>query len=211
MYHLSKQVKLLWAIVVLTVATLACNSVIIHEPHPTPTAAWSILPLASGESTLYIGEEMEWSFDVPSSEVVLLSLEAHVVWPGLAGGDPVMEILVNDKTVPSELLVNKAITFTCADGRSFPYHRGAELESPPYWVLFYSPDYESNNTFGSNYQVLEGQACLYIFDITSLVEYGQTNKVVLINRGERVHDILDLDQPITIAFRQVKLIKKSTE
>ena len=210
MYHLPKRIKPLWVIVALIAAALACSSVATHRSRPTPAATWSVLSLAPGEGILYTGEKRDWSFEISSSDIVLLSLEARIGWHILAGNAPVMEILVNDKPVTGELLVNKPITFTYADGRSFTYYdRGAEAESPPYWLLFYSPDYESNNILGSNYQVLEGQACLYVFDITSLVEYGEANEVRLINRGERVRDVLD--QPIPLVFRQVKLIKKSKE
>ncbi|MBK8946447.1 MAG: hypothetical protein IPM32_14420 [Ignavibacteriae bacterium] len=178
------------------------------EPEPTPAASWSIITLAPGEDTVHTSKKRAWSSDIYSSDVVLLSIEARIGWHSLAGGAWIMEILINDKPVTGELLVNKPITFTYADGRIFNYYSGgAELELPPYWILFYSHDYESNNTLESKYQVLEGQSCLYIFDITSLVEYGQENTVELINRGERVSDILD--QPIPLVFRQVKLIKKT--
>ncbi len=210
MCHLSKRIKLWpWAMAALTAMALACSPLAIHRPDPTPVAVWSSLSLASREDILDVGEKREWNFDISSGEMVLLSLEAHIGWYRLAGSAPVMDLLVNDKPVTGKSLVNKPITFTYADARSFSYYQGSKPELPPYWVLSYSPDYESNNMPGSNYQVLEGQACLYIFDITGLVDYGQSNKVVLINRGERARD--EVDQSIPLVFRQVKLLTRSKD
>jgi len=117
-----------------------------------------------------------------------------------------MEVLVNQKPVTADLLVNKPLTYTYADGRRFPYYTGiiSSAESL-YWALTYSPDYESNNVPGSNYQVLEGQTTLYVFDITRLLQPRQANTITLANRGAAVSEVVK--RPVSLIFRQVKLLE----
>jgi hypothetical protein len=212
MSQLLKRITLSFSIAILAAVTsLACTLATPFSSSTTSTSTWSILSLTSREDVLYTGEQRLLSFQASNAhDLVLLSLEARIDWHQLAGSAGIMELLVNGAPVTSEFLINKPITFTYADGRSFSYYR--KLESDPdtsYWLLSYSPDYESNNVPGSGYQVLEGQAYLYIFDITELVNPGQVNTITLINQGEEVRDYWD--KPVPLAFRQVRLLTLQRE
>jgi hypothetical protein len=156
-----------------------------------------------------VGEQRVWSFDAAPESIVLLSLEARIAWENLAGSAQILELNINEAPVTDEALINKPIMLTYVDGRSWSYYSPAGPGLPPYWMLFYSPDYESNNVRGSKYQVLEGQAYLYMFDISPLILVGQVNQVTLRNRGELFRDAQN--QPIPLAVRQVKLLKQSRE
>jgi hypothetical protein len=221
MRYLPKSITLSFSITFLLLgASLACIPAAILNPTPIPTLTpistatpstveWSILPLALQEDTLYTGEQRAWSFDIPSEGTILLSLEARIAWDKLAGSAHILELTVNGTPVTSEMLINKPITCTYADGRSYDYYKPIKLGSPSYWMLFYSPDYESNNVRGSKYQVLEGQAYLYMFDITKLVRQGQVNRIIASNQGEPVRDIWN--KPIPLTLRQVKLLESFGE
>lgn len=176
-------------------------------PPPSPVT----LPSENGyqlveQDVLYLGEQRIWSFDASSEDIILLSMEARIDWHKLAGSANILELTVNEKPVTSELLVNKPITYTFADGRRYVYYKPVYEGGDFYcWEVFYSPDYESNNVWGSRYQVLEGQAYLYIFDITHLVWPSQLNKIILSTRGEHIQHTNNRVVPLTI--RQVKLLK----
>ncbi len=162
----------------------------------------SVIPLNLPENKLAVGEQKSWNFKAPANGTILLSLEARIDWEKLAGSAFIMELTVNDVPITGERLINKPFKVTFADGQKGVYYG----KSPtPYWMLFYSPSYEANSEIGSGYRVLEGQACLYIFDLTSLVKPGQVNKITLYHRGEYLRDILN--RPIPLNFRQVKILQ----
>jgi hypothetical protein len=196
----TKRMALVWGMMaMLIVATTACT--LFGPPQ------WSNIPLSIQADTLYTSEQRTWNFDAPPHGTVLLSIEARIGWYQLAGAYPLMELRVNDRPVTADMLINKPITFTLADGRSFSYYLRQTPDSDLYWDVFYSPDFESNNVADSQYRVLEGQAYLYTFDITPLLRHGQTNTIILINRSERLQEIEP--GPIPLVFRQAKLMIRS--
>lgn len=177
---------------------------------PAPAGEWLISPLNLDEAVLSVGEEKRWEFEAPMESLILLSLEAHIDWEKLAGGAYIMELVINSAPITGDLLINKPINFTIADGRTNIYYKKAEPNARFLsWAVFYSPDYEANNVPGSGYQVLDGQACLYVFDITSLVKPGRVNEIILSNHGELPQ--AELHRPIPLKFRQVKLLQKLAE
>lgn len=174
---------------------------------PIVPPVWSIIPLSLQEETLAVGQQKEWTFDQADGDIFLLFMEARTDWESLAGNHYGMELVVNGRTVTGEYVINKPEQFTFADGRAYPYYRKQGTFSPAaYWSLFYSPDFESNNVRGSQYQVLDGQAYLYVFDITPLVKRGERNTVVMRNRGEEVQDYLK--RPVPLHVRQVRVLRK---
>jgi len=182
------------------------------SPLPTPTPSmykWSIVPLALEEEILHVDEQQTRNFDVSSADkTILLSFEAHVDWHKLGGDARIFGININEKPVTGEFLINKPLNFTYADGRSSSYYAlidNSISEGP--WSLFYSPDYISNNLPGSNYQVVEGQAYLFIFDITELVLRNEVNTIELINFGANLQE--QLGRTVSLSVRQVRLLKKS--
>lgn len=194
----------LLALAILGVVLSACTT----TSTTASTSAWSIRPLAAEESKLSPNEFKTWTVDVPSRNTVLLSVEAHIAWDQLAGSAPIMEVLINDAPVTAEFLINKPLTYTYADGRRFLYYAGTDYSPQSlYWVLAYSPDYDSSNVSGSTYQVLEGHATLYIFDITRLLRLGQANTITLANHGAIVQE--KVKRPVPLVFRQVKLLENS--
>jgi hypothetical protein len=187
-------------------------------PLTSATPTIQLVPAISTETSftetvddvLYTGEQQAWDFAATSQDTVLLSFEARIDWHQLAGGTPVLEITVNDKPITGEFLVNKPMTFTYADGRRIPYYDLNVTANPePYWNVFYSPDFVSNNVPGSGYQVLEGQAYLYVFDISDLVRQDQTNKITLRNWGQHAQQVTK--RPITLVIRRMKLLNNVGE
>jgi hypothetical protein len=69
--------------------------------------------------------------------------------------------------------------------------------------LFYSPDFEANNSANSGYQVKEGQAYLYQFDISALVDSRKLNTLQIANRGQLASQ--ELGHELQIQLRQVNL------
>ncbi len=224
MRHLPNQTIAALSLTILAVIwSLACGPIALVSPTATPTAfppatptpaaapvthgsaKWSITPLTA-QDILYQGEQRVWSFDASSEGITLLSMEAHIDWSNLAGAANLLELTVNENPIIGEMLINKPGVYNYADGQSEAYYRlRGESTSQFLWTVFYSPDYESNNVRGSGYQVLEGQACLYLFDITQLVQPGQGNKITLSNRGEPEQRVTK--RPIPLMLRQIKLLK----
>lgn len=168
-----------------------------------------ILELALQEQSLESGQQASWTISMPAAKSVLLFIEARVDWPSLAGLAYLMEISVNDLPLTEGLLLNKPPTFTFADGRTYRYYGYIEeysANSMPFWGVFYSPDYESNDlpssVISSGYSVNEGSAYTYLFDITTLISTEQT-QITLLNRGEQYTEALN--QPIILMYRQLKL------
>ncbi len=168
---------------------------------------WSIQPLALQVEKILTGKQRSWTFKATGHDTVLLAIEARLDWPRLAGSFQAMQLEVNHMPVTADFLINKPAAFTYPDGRTYNYYQLPTPDvSTPGWMLQYSPDFESNNVAGPSYQVLEGQAYLYIFDITPLVRSGKMTTLTLTNRSEVAAAILG--QPIPLAFRQVKLLMR---
>ncbi len=183
-------------------------------PAPAPAAdqeteIWSSLPLAVQEELIAVGAEHGWHVEIPAASRVLLSLESRIPWERLAGSANILEISVNDAPVTRAALINKPPIYNFADGRAFDYYRALPTGSGAAWEVFYSPDYKSNNLPGSGYQVLEGQAYLYLFDITPLIQRQRENSLRIRNRGEHVRE--QVGKPVVLAVRQVKVVHHFVE
>lgn len=170
-------------------------------------SAWSVLSLQVAEETLHTGEQKRWYFHLPAHPtLILLSVEAHIDWPNPAGAAYIMELRVNGEAIASPgRLINKPTSFHYADGRWFEYYGSIqEITSLSQWLVFYSPDYDSNNLPSSPYQVMEGQPSLYIFDITDMIYSGQTENITLGNDSEAYS--WTVPEPLSLKFRNIKLL-----
>lgn len=129
----------------------------------------------SQEVTIKPGES--WSGSVPKSAT--LSLEGRIEYSKPAGANYIMEVNVNGKALTSAL-TNKGSSFRYEDGRVYDYRSGNA------WILFYSPDFSSNDSSaGGVYQVMTdpGQAYRYSWDISSLAGSGPTMDLVIKNNS----------------------------
>jgi len=172
----------------------------VHSMSPTPTSEPNFQMLLTGPATLQAGEMVAWQVWSETQRTALLALDARIDWANLAGSAPVMWLEVNGQPIGQFALVNKAITFTLADGRQYAY-----TQASGGWQVFYSPDFEANNLPGSGYQVLEGAAYHYVFDITDLMVANQMNTITLCNRSEALRD--RAGKPFPLVVRQVSLAR----
>ncbi|MFA6407809.1 MAG: hypothetical protein WCV80_03860 [Candidatus Paceibacterota bacterium] len=138
------------------------------------------VPLTQAPDEIRIAANESWSMNVQS--VDSLRLAARIEYDKPAGGNPTFEVYVNDVPVTSALQ-NKSNSFTYKDGRTFSYQSGNA------WMLFYNPNFSSNNTSaGGGYQVVTdpGQAYLYKWNISSLVKGAPSMKLRIVNNGKAV-------------------------
>ncbi len=142
-----------------------------------------LLGLALGTAATYAkAEEVtlkpneSWSGTLPISKT--LSLEGRIDYSKPAGANYILQVSVNGQVVASPL-TNKGQSFRYADGRTYSY-----LSSAGSWILFYSPDFSSNNsTAGGGYQVLTdpGQAYRYTWDVSALTKNATQMTVTIKN------------------------------
>lgn len=138
--------------------------------------------LGVGEDDLVIPAYSSWTDEVAASDILEL-LAARLDYPYAAGAGCAMVVSVNGQNVVS-LLINKGQTFTLKDGRTLSYFYPAYQA----WTLFYSPDFNLNNSPTSYYQVKTdpGQAYRYVWNISSLRGSGATMSLTIRNNGEAV-------------------------
>jgi len=175
----------------------------VHPQIPTPSPT---LPTpVEGEQRLKTGEQSTWQFAAPGAgRPVKLSLEARLDFEKLAGSTTALEILVNSEPVMAPRLVNKALDFDYADGRTFAYFTPANTQQPyNLWTMFYSPDFSSNEQPGSGYQVLSGAPYRYEFDITPLLLSGRPNRLSLANHSEPAAEMLG--RPLWLVIRNLEV------
>jgi hypothetical protein len=146
-----------------------------------------------------IPKDSVWEGVLPAGKT--LEMFGRIDYRIAGGGQWLMELSVNGKPMTSALL-NKNATFKYADGRSFPYFskgggsgqtsfNGGKpytyyLTESPAWMLFYAPDYQTDNTSaGGGYKVVTnpGQAHRYVWDISSLIGGADTVTVKIRNNG----------------------------
>jgi hypothetical protein len=174
-------------------------------PTLTPTPAPSCSP--PEQVTLQPGESLSDRFTGADQGPVLLSLEARVEACSAGGSVPLMTVTVNGWRVEERMLVNKPPTYTLANRWSnAPYFVTGPDAPETAWAVFYSPDFESHNQPGFPYQVLEGDAYRYVFDITALVLPGQTNAVTISNRADQQQA-----GPYPLVIRHVRVMQDFTE
>ena len=111
-----------------------------------------------------------------------LSLRARCAYKTAAGGNYPLEVYVNDQIVTGSLL-NKKMSFTYKDGRTYSYRGGTGGKS---WMLFYIPQMGlSNSSAAGGYQVVTdpGQANNYKWSISSYLNDASYMKVRFRNNG----------------------------
>ncbi len=179
----------------------------------TRTPLQHTIILTTDEQSLRSGEQSFWRVSLSNTKSVLLSIEARVDWPTTAGLAYLMDLSVNNSAITEGMLVNKSSTFTFADGRAyyyFDYISDYSTDFIPHWGVFYSPDYQTNNvqqgktSVSSNtYTVMEGNAYLYVFDITSLLTKTET-EIALTNEGGKYEETLS--KSIVLFYRHLNLL-----
>ena len=92
-----------------------------------------------------------------------LRLRARIHFTHEAGFNPLMRIQVNDQVLGSKHIVSKDIDAEMADGRKFSWF---DSKNSTWWTPF-SPDFKCNYTH-SRYRVVNGDAYLFLFDLSSI-------------------------------------------
>jgi uncharacterized repeat protein (TIGR01451 family) len=135
--------------------------------------------LAVTENYIAFDESFQTQLSAPNNEKIYLSILGRIEYPYLAGGGQMLRIRVNGYPVECSQLINKNLSFTLQNGRTYSYCD----DSYKMWMLFYSPDFFSNNIAQSGYRVLQGDAYEYTFDVTSLVNRDKVNILIFENTG----------------------------
>lgn len=112
----------------------------------------------------------------------------------LGGGRSFMRIQVNGKNVTAGRLVNKNLNFTYGDGFKSSYW-STNMSA---WYLFFSPDFVGYDNPKLADHILEGNAYIYKFDVSDLVNKGAPNEVDIRNIGDEV--AAQYTDPQTIEF-----------
>lgn len=129
---------------------------------------------------------VSYTVAMPSSGPIYLSFAGRLNWSSTAGNSNVLEILVNGVPVTANMKTWPTSYYYSNQGWSEPYYdnRGSSWgQSTSLWGLFWSPDFSSNNNWSNSYYVSHGAAYSYDFDITSLINLGQSNTITINNQG----------------------------
>ncbi len=128
------------------------------------------------------GEEGKISLDSPATSEVYLTMTVRADAKTLSGGRSFMRITVNGKNVAGERLVNKNLNFTYGDGFKTAYW-STNISA---WYLFFSPDFVGYDNPKLADHILEGNAYVYKFNVSDLVNKGAPNEVIIENIGDEV-------------------------
>jgi hypothetical protein len=132
--------------------------------------------------TVPYGEEVKVNLDSPATSEVYLTMTARADAKELGGGRSFMKIRVNGKELAGERLVNKKLNFTYGDGFKTAYYSN----NMSAWYLFFSPDFVGYDNPKLADHILEGNAYVYKFDVSDIVNKGAPNEVVIENIGDEV-------------------------
>jgi hypothetical protein len=143
--------------------------------YPTPPAQAQSLNVPYGETG-------KISLNSPATAEVYLTMTARADAKTLSGGRSFMRIMVNGKNVTSERLVNKDLNFTYGDGFKTSYW-STNMSA---WYLFFSPDFVGYDNPKLADHILEGNAYMYKFDVSDLVNKGAPNEVLVENIGDEI-------------------------
>jgi hypothetical protein len=150
------------------------------------TASVDTSKQSSGSSvstvTVPYGEETKISLDAPGTSEVYLTMTARANAKELGGGRSFMRVNVNGKPIPPEKLVNKNLNFTNGDGFKTSYYS----RNMSAWYLFFSPDFVGYDNPSLSDHVLEGNAYVYKFDVSDMIDKGAPNEIVIENIGDEV-------------------------
>jgi len=147
----------------------------------SPTTTIPTTPPAQSVTVPY-GEDVKVTLDSPTTTEVYLTMTARADSPNVGGGFPFMRINMNGKNITSERLVNKKLNFTYAGGFKTTYY-SSNMSA---WYLFFSPNFTIYDNPSFNDHIVEGNAYLYKFDVSDIVNRGVPNEVVLENIGNEV-------------------------
>lgn len=163
---------------------------------------WPLTLLAAEGPTTIVGEaripplqSKSWRFVLPSAipagKAVVLSLEARLDFPRLAGSTTAMKVEVNGEPLEQGALVNKPLFFGW---------RGLLLSwyGMTSWRVAYSPDFESTE----GYEGVDGKVYKFEFDITGLARPGR-------NELRLSHIIGSIESPLVVRNVEVKLADAS--
>ncbi len=156
----------------------------IDNPTTTISTTQTVLPSAALNKAVNVpyGEEIKLSLDSPATSEVYLTMTARADSKELGGGRSFMRIRMNGKEIASERLVNKKLNFTYGDGFNSTYYS----KSMSAWYLFFSPDFVGYDDPKLLDHILEGNAYIYKFDVSDIVNKGAPNEIVLENIGDEV-------------------------
>lgn len=147
----------------------------------SPTSTMPTTP-ASQMVTVPYGESVKVNLDAPATSEVYLSMTARADSKELGGGRSFMRLQVNGKDITGERLVNKKLNFTYGDGFNTSYYS----KNMSAWYLFFSPDFVGYDNPNLVDHILEGNAYVYKFDVSDIINKGAPNEVVLKNIGDEV-------------------------
>lgn len=183
-----------------------------EEKRITPTTTSSGTP-SDQTMTVPYGMEGKISLDSPATSEVYLTMTARADAKELSGGRSFMRIKVNGKEIPGKRLVNKKLNFTYGDGFKTSYY-STNMSA---WYLFFSPDYVGYDNPKLADHILEGNAYVYKFDVSDIVNKGAPNEIILENIGDEVaaqytnpKDI-EFYKSASIIVNPIKLEGKGTE
>jgi hypothetical protein len=163
--------------------------------------------------TVPYGENIKLNLDAPGTSEVYLTMTARADSKELGGGRSFMRIQVNGKNVTGERLVNKNLNFTYGDGFKTTYY-GANMSA---WYLFFSPDFVGYDNPKLADHIREGNAYVYKFDVSDLVNKGAPNEVGIENIGDEVAaqytdpKTIEFYKSASIIINPIKLEGKGTE
>jgi hypothetical protein len=140
------------------------------------------VPQTTQSATVPYGQEVKLNLDSPATSEVYLTMTARADAKTLSGGRSFMRIKVNGKDILAERLVNKKLNFTYGDGFKSSYY-STNMSA---WYLFFSPDFVGYDNPKLADHILEGNAYVYKFDVSDIVNKGAPNEVSLKNIGDEV-------------------------
>jgi hypothetical protein len=138
--------------------------------------------LSEQTATVPYGEEVRITLDSPATSEVYLTMTARADKKELSGGRSFMRIHVNGKEIAGDRLVNKNLNFTYGDGFKTTYWSTNKSA----WYLFFSPDFAGYDNPKLADHILEGNAYVYKFDVSDIVNKGAPNEIFLENIGDEV-------------------------
>lgn len=169
---------LIAALLILAALTAGCTG----SGSPNQKTTYATPTPAPAKVTVPYGEVVKTVLDSPATSEVYLTMTARADAKNLSGGRSFMRIQVNGKNITADRLVNKNLNFTYGDGFKTSYW-SANMSA---WYLFFSPDYVGYDNPKLADHILEGNAYVYKFNVSDLVNKGTPNDIVIENIGDEV-------------------------
>ncbi|NMB79536.1 MAG: hypothetical protein GYA23_10645 [Methanomicrobiales archaeon] len=173
-------VSCLLAIMLVSAALIAGCA---DEKRSTPTIPVTTAP-PTQKVTVPYGEELKVSLDAPVTSEVYLTMTARANSRELGGGRSFMRLKVNGKDILAQRLVNKKLNFTY--GGEKPFRTTYYSTNMSAWYLFFSPDFAGYENPEQADHILEGNAYVYKFDVSDIVNKGVPNEILIENIGDEV-------------------------